>query len=166
MCYWGGGPADLNTCHYHTTVFCQQSLSYHCVCSTNSVTQQIVTVASCGRFTETCDHERWQTSWFYKRGNERHQKVNRRGHPGSIFSVVSGKCSPKTNTTSLILTVLKRSYFNFMIILEAAVCGAVGLYCVMLAGVSIILSTPFRLNNRNTSLYNAVQFNSTTKYIL
>lgn len=51
-----------------------------------------------------------------------------------------------------------------MAILEAAVCAAVELYCVILT-VSIILSILFngRLNTRNTSLHNAIQFNSTTK---
>lgn len=48
-----------------------------------------------------------------------------------------------------------------MVIFEVAVSGAVELCCV-LTGVSIILSTPFisvaRLNDRNTSLYSAVQF--------
>lgn len=32
---------------------------------------------------------------------------------------------------------------NFIITLETAVCGAFGLYCIVILAVSIILSTPF-----------------------
>lgn len=46
------GTADLNTCHYHSTVFSQQSLSHHCKRSNNSVAQQMAGAASCSRLTE------------------------------------------------------------------------------------------------------------------
>lgn len=46
VCYWGGGPADLNTCHYHSGY----TVSWAChitVCTPGSFTQQMVTVMSC-----------------------------------------------------------------------------------------------------------------------
>lgn len=51
--YWGGGPADLNTYHYHTTY---HSLTTEPVISPcvlpNSFTEQMVTAVSCSKETE------------------------------------------------------------------------------------------------------------------
>lgn len=64
-----------------------------------------------------------------------------------------------------------RSWFNIVVILDALVCGDVEFYFITQAAVSInfvhsIYINEERLKNRNTSLYNAMQFNNTTKCFL
>lgn len=61
-----------------------------------------------------------------------------------------------------------------MVILEAEVCGSVKLSCVILRCfsntsnpfISIVEGIMGRVRKQNTSLYNAIQFNSSTNYVL